>query len=233
MRRLVLFDIDGTLLSTNGAARRAFHRALLEVFGTAGAITGHPFDGKTDPQIARELLTDAGLPSAMVDRQLPALWPVYLRELAIELSQPGHSTTLYPGVTELLDALAQQPETALVGLLTGNIQPGAELKLASVRLGGRFAVGAFGSDGERRDALPAVAVARAKQLCGTAFHGEAIVIIGDTPHDVTCGRSLGVRSIGVATGSYDRSALQDAGAHATLPDFQDVDAALAAIFTGS
>lgn len=229
MRRLILFDIDGTLLRTNGAARRAFHRALLEVFGTAGSIATCTFDGKTDPQIAREILCSAGLTNGTVDRLLPELWRAYLRELAAELSHAADGIEVLAGVVRLLDALEEYRDTALVGLLTGNIERGAELKLAAARLSGRFALGAYGSDHERRDALPPIAVERARALCGRVFSGAEIVIVGDTPSDVTCGRALGVRSVAVATGRYNRAALAEAGADVVLDDFSDTEASLAAL----
>src|SRR5690554_7960487 len=124
MKRLILFDIDGTLLSTNGAAKRAFHRALLEVYGAAGPIATHPFDGKTDPQIARELLREAGLADAAIDRGLESLWRAYLRELAEEMAQPGYETTLFPGVVEVLSELEAEGERVVLGLLTGNVERG-------------------------------------------------------------------------------------------------------------
>lgn len=224
---LILFDIDGTLLSSDGAARRAFHRGLLEVYGTAGPIATHAFDGKTDPQIARELLRAAGIADAAIDRGLPALWQAYLRELADELAQPGHRTTVHPGVRPLLDALDAQGDRVVVGLLTGNIEQGAALKLSSAGLAGRFRLGAYGSDHEERSALPPIAVARARELTGREIVGREIVIIGDTPHDVTCGRALGVRALGVATGRYDVASLAAAGADAVFPDLSDTAAALA------
>ncbi len=226
MKRLILFDIDGTLLSTNGAAKRAFHRALLEVYGTAGPIATHPFDGKTDPQIARELLKEAGLLDEAIDRGLEALWRCYLRELAIELARPGHQTELLPGVREVLTALEARAQDAVVGLLTGNVEQGAALKLGSVGLDGRFPFGAFGSDHERRDQLPAIAVRRAKELTQREFQGKDIVIIGDTPYDVTCGVSLGVRAVAVTTGRYDRVALEEAGADAVLADLSETNRVL-------
>lgn len=221
MHRLILFDIDGTILTTSGAARRAFHRALVTVYGTAGPIADHPFDGKTDPQIARELLRRAGLTDAAIDRGLDALWRHYLRGLAAELGRPGHETTLLPGITAVLDALDALADRHLVGLLTGNVEPGARLKLASVGLDGRFRCGAYGSDHERRDALPAIAVERARALTRHEYRGTDVVIIGDTPSDVTCGSALGVRAIGVATGRHDAAELSAAGADAVLPDLAD------------
>ncbi|MBI4410017.1 MAG: HAD family hydrolase [Gemmatimonadetes bacterium] len=228
MKRLILFDIDGTLLTTDGAARRAFHRALLEVYGTAGPIHAYEFDGKTDPQIARELLHSEGLSDAAIDRCFPHFWPTYLRHLAAELSQPGQATRLLPGVRELLDALAERDE-ALVGLLTGNVERGAELKLAAVGLESRFRLGAYGSDHEDRGKLPALAVQRARRLTGRRFRGRDVVIVGDTPNDIACGRPIGGHAIAVATGRHDPAALARAGADAVLPDLADTARVLACL----
>jgi phosphoglycolate phosphatase-like HAD superfamily hydrolase len=221
VKRLLLFDIDGTLLSTNGAARRAFHRALLEVYGTTGPISTHAFDGKTDPQIARELLRLAGFDDHVIDAGLNALWNAYLRELAHELAQPGHETRVYPGVRGLLSELQQRGEEVCVGLLTGNIARGAALKLNSGRIDHHFAFGAYGSDCEERAGLPAVAVARALEHTGRAFSGREVVIIGDTPQDVTCGQALGVFTIAVATGRHSTEDLLRAGADVALPDLSN------------
>lgn len=223
MKRLVLFDIDGTLLTAQGAPRRAFHRAMLEVYGTTGPIATHRFDGKTDPQIARELLLLAGLPDAAITLRLPTLWSRYLRELSVELAQPSHTTTVLPGAISLLDTLQARTSDALLGLLTGNIEQGAVLKLRSARIHHEFRVGAFGSDSERRDALPAMAVERARALTGVTYRQRDIVIIGDTPSDITCGAALGVRAIGVATGRYPAAELEQAGAAAVFEDMSDTN----------
>jgi phosphoglycolate phosphatase-like HAD superfamily hydrolase len=224
MRRLILFDIDGTLLSTRGAARRAFHHAMLEVYGTAGPIATHPFDGKTDPQIARELLAFEGRSDAETDAGLPLLWEAYIRELEIELSQSDHETDIMPGVCVLLSALEREAD-ALVGLVTGNIERGAALKVSSAGLSG-FRLGAFGSDCEQREGLPPIAVERARALYGIAFRGQDILVIGDTPADVRCGQALGVHAVAVATGQHPPDQLRAAGAHTVFEDLSDTEQVL-------
>ena len=226
MKKLILFDIDGTLLNTNGAARRAFERALIEVYGETGPIATHRFDGKTDPQIARELLSQAGLSDQRIDQGLERLWAAYLAGLAAQLAQPGHETHLYPGVLDLLDALAARSREVCVALLTGNIDRGAQLKLSSARIDHFFQFGAFGSDCERRDGLPAIAVQRALDHTGRQFQGRDVVVIGDTPSDVTCGQSLGVFTLAVATGRHQAAELSAAGAHVTLENLADTQSVL-------
>ncbi|HUG39613.1 MAG TPA: HAD family hydrolase [Longimicrobiales bacterium] len=228
MRKLVLFDIDGTLLSTRGAASRAFRRALLDTYGETGPIETYDFHGRTDPQIARELLRIAGLGDAAIDAGLTGLWRSYLRELAEELARPGARVDVLPGVPPLLDALHASGEH-LVALLTGNIEEGARLKLSAADLWHRFDFGAYGSDHERRDRLPAVAVRRARYRSGIHFRGRDVVIIGDTPFDVTCGRSLGVWAVAVATGKHTAEELWEAGADVVLSDLAETGRAVAAI----
>ncbi len=231
--RLILFDIDGTLLWTNGAGRRAIHRALLDEMGTAGPIDSYRFDGKTDPQIVRELLTLAGHPERDSDDRIAAVCRRYVDLLTAELAKPTQATKLYPGITDLLAALEpyEAGGRALIGLLTGNVQHGAALKLRSSGLDpARFAVGAFGSDSHRRADLPAVAAQRAAERTGRRFTGDDIVIIGDTPDDVACARPMGARTIAVATGFYDTATLRAAGATHVFEDLRDTQAVLAALF---
>jgi phosphoglycolate phosphatase-like HAD superfamily hydrolase len=208
MKRLILFDIDGTLLR-GGPARDAFELALMEAYGTAGPIADHEFSGKTDPQIARELMVRAGLDHGTIDQGLPVLYRHYIAELEARL--PARPTQILPGVHELLALLGMEADTAL-GLLTGNIEPGAELKLASAAIETRFEVGAFGSDGEEREALPAVALERAADRWQRAFDPAEVVIVGDTPRDVSCGRSAGMRTLAVSTGQYSTQDLNKTGA---------------------
>jgi phosphoglycolate phosphatase-like HAD superfamily hydrolase len=231
--RLILFDIDGTLLWTDGAGRRAIHRALLDEMGTAGPIEGYRFDGKTDPQIVRELLTFAGHPDAGDERRVATVCERYVALLESELGRPARATRLMPGVRELLSALEplEAQGKALVGLLTGNLARGAALKLRSAGLAPeRFAVGAYGSDSARRADLPAVAARRAARRTGRPFPGSDVVIVGDTPDDVACGAAIGARAVAVATGWFDVAALAAAGAAAVFADLADTAAVLDALF---
>lgn len=214
MQRLVLFDIDGTLL-TGGPAKGAFRMALQEVYGTTGPIESWEFSGKTDPQIARELLEAAGLKSPEIEGGLDRLWEVYLAEMERRL--PEDPTRILPGVRTLLDALMEQEEVAL-GLVTGNVSGGARLKLDPVGLAGRFPVGAFGSDHEIRNELPGIAMRRARERWGISFAPGATVIVGDTPRDVECGRHHGTRTLAVATGRFTAAELRRTGADAVVDD---------------
>jgi phosphoglycolate phosphatase len=228
LRKLILFDIDGTLVSTQGAGSRAFRRAMLEVYDETGPIDTYPFHGRTDPQIARELLRAVDFTDDTIDRGLPDLWDAYLRELEIELGRPDTEARVLAGVKPLIDALHRTGDH-LVALLTGNIERGARLKLGAVGLWDRFDFGAYGSDHERRDRLPAVAVRRARERSGIDFHGRDVVIVGDTPFDVSCGRSLGVWAVAVATGRHSVTELDAAGADVVLEDLADTDRALVAL----
>jgi len=222
VRRLILFDIDGTLVR-GGPAKDAFQVALVETFGTAGDTTGVSFAGKTDPQIARELMHGAGLLRADIDRGMVELWPRYLRHLEERLED--RPVEVIPGVVELLDALAPLEDVG-IGLVTGNIEGGARLKLRSARLWDRFRFGGYGSDHEERDPLPAIALRRARDVWGHEVEPRDAVVIGDTPRDVACGRIGGARTLAVATGGYDARTLEATGADHVLPDLCATEAVL-------
>jgi phosphoglycolate phosphatase-like HAD superfamily hydrolase len=153
-----------------------------------------------------------------------------VRLLEDELSRPGQRTTVYPGVHELLAALEGRRD-CVVGLLTGNVREGARLKLRSAGIDiGRFRVGAFGSDHGERGELPAIAQRRMRELLGLEVAGRDIVIMGDTPADVACGRAIGARAVAVATGSYSVPDLLAEGAYTAFADFSDTRAVVAAAF---
>jgi phosphoglycolate phosphatase-like HAD superfamily hydrolase len=229
LAKLILFDIDGTLLHTRGAGRRAIHAALQAEFG-AVAKGGVRFDGKTDPQIVRELLEEAEHPQAHDDHRIAAVCRRYVDFLRHELAAPDTRLTVYPGVLPLLERLEARGD-ALLGLLTGNLVEGARLKLRAAGIAPeRFRVGAYGSDHADRARLPAIAAQRAAPLLQRVPSGPEIVIVGDTPHDMTCGRAVGARAIGVATGSFSLGDLTAAGAFAAFPDFAAPDEVVEAIY---
>lgn len=225
--KLVLFDLDGTLLWTDGAGRRAIHRALVETLGTAGPIDGFRFDGRTDGEIVQRLAEGAGLEPTT--ERVDGVLARYVAILEDELARPTQRTSVYPGILQLLEALEARAD-CLLGLLTGNVRPGARLKLASGGIDiARFRLGAFGSDSAHRPDLPAVAQRRAREELGLDLPGRDLVIVGDTPADVTCGNGIGARAIGVATGSYSVEELLAAGAYAAFETLEATDEVVAAV----
>lgn len=205
--RLFLFDIDGTLLSAGGAPRRAFRQALLDHFGTEGDAANNDFSGKTDPQIVYELMRAAGFTDGHIGDRLQGLFDDYLAALAIEFETETRHY-LFPGVAELVPALADDPRIVL-GLVTGNVEQGARLKLDHFGLWDAFEVGAFGSDDHGRDQLPAIAIERAEAKTGRRFRGTEVVVVGDTPADIQCARAVGAIAVAVATGNPSRQILAD------------------------
>ena len=226
--KLVLFDIDGTILWSDGAGRRAMEGALTQVFGTPGAPT-YRYDGKTDRQIVRELMQQEGRDDAHIDTHMDTLLAEYVERLHGELGSGAGTCRLIDGVAELLDVLERRDDVIL-GLLTGNLQRGAAAKLAAVGIDiGRFRVNAFGSDHEHRPELPAIAQRRAEALLGVRVAGRDVIVIGDTPSDIACGRSIGARAIGVATGRYSVAELAEHAPAAVFENLTDTEAVLAAI----
>ena len=228
MTILVLFDIDGTMLLAHGAGRRSVHQAMVDVFGATGP-QHHPFDGKTDPQIVHELGTMAGIAERVIHERMTVALDTYYGYLEADITGTPDTVRLLPGVTSLLDALEARTDVML-GLLTGNIEPGAALKLRAVDIAPeRFVVGAYGSDAPSRPALPAIAQSRAAARLGSEIPGSRIVIIGDTPHDLTCGREIGARAIGVETGRFRAVDLHPYQPLAVFRDLTDTSAVVAAI----
>lgn len=228
--KLVLFDIDGTILLTDGAGKRAIHRALIDVFGGTGP-EDHRFDGKTDPQIVRELMRFEGHDDAHIDRHMSPLLDRYVDYLREELTAGASGVRLMPGVRELLDALETHDDVVL-GLLTGNLRTGAQAKLSSAGIDpARFQVGAYGSDHELRGELPAVAQRRAREELGLEIRGSDVVVIGDTPADLHCGRGIGARAIGVATGHFSVNELEQHDPAAVFEDLSDTLSVVAAILS--
>lgn len=226
--RLVLFDIDGTLISTGGRAGTALEQALLEVCGVERPVAPFRYSGKTDPQIVYELAALGGLDRAAVAPRIDRVFESYLAKLARVL-EPS-TVRVLPGVAEWLAELATRDDCR-VGLLTGNVRPGAEIKLKAAGLWESFAVGAFGSDDENRDRLVPVARRRARERWGEEFDGQLTVVIGDAEADVRCARAADARAIAVASGWTSREVLGAMGPDLLLTSLAEMSAAKA-LFDG-
>jgi phosphoglycolate phosphatase-like HAD superfamily hydrolase len=214
--KFVLFDIDQTLLHSAGAGRMAMNLGLEELAGVQDGFEGMNFAGKTDPQIFREALAAHG--HRTDDEMVAQLTRAYLRHFPRRMAETP--AVLKPGVPNILEAI-QSEETAHLGLLTGNIEEGARLKLARFDLNRFFPVGAYGSDSEHRNELLPVAVRRLERIGGVSIENTECVIIGDSPRDVECAAVHGARSIAVATGHFTVEELQATGADLVLPDLSD------------
>ena len=225
-KRLVLFDIDGTLLSAGPSARTAFQSALVDVFGTSGDIDGYAFEGRLDPHIVMELMQAAGVPDETIALRRGDAMALYLDRLEDGLR--ARPPVLKPGVLQLLDALEKVPGL-VPALLTGNVERGARVKLSAAGLWHRFAFGVWGDDASCREALGPVALERVRPATGLAFTGSECVVVGDSRYDIACGLAIGARAIAVATGRTALPALEAAGAHVVLADLSDTDRALEAI----
>jgi phosphoglycolate phosphatase-like HAD superfamily hydrolase len=227
LTRLVLFDIDGTLLREGIAPKLAFARALRETYDTPGPVGGFRFAGMTDPQCVVEIMRMAGLSDGIILERREECLSRYVEHLAREMRRHD-GAKLFPGVRDLLERLSGRDD-AIVGLLTGNIRGGARLKLSRWNLEPYFRFGAFGDDHEDRPTLARIALERAQSLVGRPVSGEDTTVVGDTPRDVECARAIGARAVVVATGQVAREELEAAGPDALLDSFADSEAALGAI----
>jgi len=229
--RLILWDIDGTLVQAGEVGRDIFTEAFQAVLGrapdqvTAKALT---MAGRTDPEIALEFLTAHEV--AEGERHLPAFSEALVTALAAKAAAIRERGRAMPGAREVLEAL-DRTDGVVQSLLTGNVQPNALLKLASFELDGYldFEVGGFGSDHHHRPSLVQVARDKAERKYRTAFDGAATVLVGDTPLDVAAGKAGGARVVAVATGPYQAGELRATEADAVLEDLGDTEAALRAI----
>src|SRR5207244_4107880 len=222
--RLVLFDVDGTILSARGAGRRAFAAALMEVYGTAGDIERYDLRGATDQRIVFELMEGAGLSRDGVRERLDDCFEAYARGLHAEIGD-GRGVVVMPGIADLVQRLDGE-KAALVGLLTGKIGAVARIKLTPSGLWPYFQLGAYGSDHHDRRQLPPLAARRAQALVGRGFRPEEILVIGDTPRDIECARHFGAVAVAVAAGRYSRAEREAEGPDLLFDDFSDAEAAL-------
>lgn len=224
--KLVLFDIDGTLLTDRGASREAFGDALAEVYAYDGDLSRYDFSGRTDPQIAHMVLKDAGFSREEIDAKLTPLWEIYLAGLARNATP--ERVLVMPGMRELVAALHEHDDVVLA-LLTGNIERGARLKLGGARLNDYFPFGAFGSDSADRTELPPVAIRRASDQLGRHFAGSDVVIIGDSIYDVRCGVPYDATTIAVASGKTPADVLRAENPRYFFDDAEDFNAMMNAI----
>jgi phosphoglycolate phosphatase-like HAD superfamily hydrolase len=226
--RLVLFDIDGTLLSSEGIGRTAMRRALGSIFGSPGN-PAYRYDGKTDKQIVRDVMRLEGHSDEYIDSQMEKVMEVYLEGLRENAKSGKFNVRPLEGVVELLDALEPRNDVVL-GLLTGNVEPGARTKLIAAGINpDRFRINAFGSDHELRPELPAIAQRRASEELGLDIERGRMVVIGDTPADIACGRSLGAKAIGVASGHYTVEQLEEHDPYAVFPSLANTQELLESI----
>jgi len=221
---LLLFDIDGTLLTSGGAGECALRLGFQEEFGLEENLTQIEISGRTDSGIARQVLAKHGLEPS--EENLHRFFEGYLRQLERELpTRPGR---LLPGVLPLLNALSALPQVCL-GLLTGNLERGAALKLRHYGVHGHFQFGAFADDHHDRNQLGGFALQRAFDLHGVTFEPQRTFVLGDTPHDITCARACGAKAIAVATGSFSPEQLAQHHPDALFADFSNLPAVLRAL----
>lgn len=226
MERLILWDVDGTLLSTDGIAAEAMRGAMREVVGPTISLARTSYAGKTDWRIIRESLPD--LSAEAVAERLHEFAAAYLERLQAQSEALVARSRLFPGVVAALEALRPH---AYQAPLTGNIAVVARLKLEAVGLLGLLDIeaGAYGDDHHDRPALVPVAASRAAQRYGQTFRGTQIVIVGDTPHDIACGKANGARTVAVATGPYSLTELAAEQPDVLLPDLRDTATVVAAM----
>jgi phosphoglycolate phosphatase len=228
MKRLLLFDIDGTLVNSNRTGRMAVGRALEQVFGTAGGVADYDFAGKTDRRIVVDLMAAEGWSATEIEIRFP-VFVAWMVRYGRELFTPDHVRPC-PGVLSLLSALESLPN-AVLGLLTGNLQATAPLKLQAAGINpGLFCAGAYGSDSADRNALMPIALDRVQNSVGLQFSHEEVVILGDTPADIRVARLGQARVIAVATGPVAWDTLRDYEPDHLFDDFTVTTAVLDAIF---
>ncbi|MEO8274614.1 MAG: HAD family hydrolase [Thermoanaerobaculia bacterium] len=224
--KLLLFDIDGTLIDCGGQPKPLFADALEEIYGARADVGSYDFSGKTDPRIVVDLMSAAGVPIETIHARMSDVRDAYLARLERAL-EPDRVRVL-PGVVELLTRLAGRDDVE-IALLTGNWERGAGIKLGSVGLRRYFSFGSYGDGQTDRRDLPPVAWLRASEHCGRDFAPESTWILGDSLLDVDCARAHTIPCLAVATGRTPAAALTEAGAHSVFADLTDIDRVLATV----
>jgi len=220
--KLLLFDIDGTLLLTNGAGTRAANRAFEKIYGIKDAMTRIDAAGKTDPIILKEIFLNE-LNRDYTQQEARELYKLYVPFLEEETGKC--ETTVMPGIPELLESLSPRKDMVL-GVATGNIEKGAWIKLRSAGLDKHFKLGGFGSDSHSREHLILKARDRAKNHIAHQSDFERTFVIGDTPYDINHGRAAGAVTVGVATGSYSREELEEHNPDHIFDDLNNLEMVL-------
>ena len=223
MTKLILFDIDGTLVLTGGAGGRAMARAFEDVFGLQHGMPSISMAGRTDAWIVAQMAANHGL--ACTPEIFARFHDAYINHLMTEIHKPGPQKGILPGVREVLEALAGH-RGAHLALLTGNFERGARIKLEYFDLWRYFVAGAFGDRTHDRNSLLEMALDRVAAVGGPAIAAADTVIVGDTPLDVAVAIAGGARSLAVATGSYDVETLRASGADVVVEDLLDIEAVL-------
>jgi phosphoglycolate phosphatase-like HAD superfamily hydrolase len=224
MRKLVLFDIDGTLVLTGGAGLRAMNRACESLVGHSDALAGIPVAGRTDRVILADVVQR--IARELDEALLATLRDSYVANLAEEIQHRGHGVkAVLPGIRELLDELAARGDIFL-GLVTGNFEAGARIKLEHFDLWRYFRCGAYADDAADRNLLVPFAVDRARACGLPPLDAAHVVVVGDTPHDVACAKVVDAVAVGVATGGFSAEQLQASGADVVFEDLTDVRAFL-------
>jgi len=213
--KVLLFDIDGTLVNTGGTGKDAMNQAFEEIFGVPNGLDGILLAGQTDPKIMFDIFQK--LDMKWDDKKIEEFKERYYVRLSEEFQRPRSSRRIMPGFPEALEKLSVLPKTHL-GLLTGNWKRGAEIKLENFGLWKFFEFGAFGDDDLDRNKLVPHAIRRAANLFGSHPQSDRVYVIGDTPRDVQCARPHGATAIAVATGDYSVDVLR-----AEKPDYLFVD----------
>ena len=216
-RRLLLFDIDGTLIHSGGAGVHALKSAFRERFGIADDLQDIEIAGMTDSGIVISILNKHKIPAT--NENVSAFLDSYVHFLSLEL--PRRKGKLLPGVLELLERLKSRPHLVLA-LLTGNVSRGAQLKLEHYGVWHFFEFGAFADDHQDRNRLGPFARARAKEKHSREFSTSEIDVIGDTPRDIACGKAFGARTIAVASGTWSREQLAEYQPDFLIDDLSNV-----------
>jgi len=223
-KRLLLWDIDATLITTAGAGDKALKQIVARRFGVEDNLHDIEIAGRTDVGIVRSILRKYGI--ALTEENVRALLEEYLERL--EKNLPQLEGRILPGVAEIIARLHPKPDRVLA-LLTGNLRRGAQLKLQRYGLWDYFEFGAFADDHHDRNELGAFARRRAQEKHGHEFAAAAIDVIGDTGHDIACGKIFGARTIAVATGSWTRAQLAQHQPDFLFDDLSEVEQVIATL----